>query len=322
MSSHMFNTAHVCPLRGGSNDCQLASASAFKGACWCARAEIPNELLARIPAERRNQSCICRNCVAAFHRERLIESKPKTHATRRAFTLIELLVVIVIIAILAAMLLPALARSKDSAKRTACTSNLRQLGIATQLYWNDNAGVCFKKCSLPNAAGQTWWFGWIGAGAEGQRPFDLSSGALHPYLGGSNVRLCPSFNYASPQFKLKATNVVFSYGCNNYLFAGPTQPSVKAERISRSSDMVLFADAAQVNDFQSPASPGNPMLEEFYYVDTNAFYPNAHFRHGRKANVTFADGHVALENFLTGSMDSRLPAQFVARLRSEILMLP
>jgi len=67
---------------------------------------------------------------------------------------------------------------------------------------------------------------------------------------------------------------------------------------SPDKDWTTLADAAQVNVFQDPASPDNPLLEEFYYLDDETgqpisnYQPNGHFRHSQRANVTFCDGHV------------------------------
>jgi prepilin-type N-terminal cleavage/methylation domain-containing protein/prepilin-type processing-associated H-X9-DG protein len=256
--------------------------------------------------------------------ERTVCQGSRRSAASLAFTLVELLVVLAVIGILAAMLLPALAKAKASAWRAQCASNLRQLGIAAQLYWDDNGGSCFKWIYSATNGGQTYWFGWLQADttAEGQRAFDLSQGVLFPYLNGSDVRICPALNYAMAQFKLKGNGVIFSYGYNRNLSTPAGSPPFKTGQIKRPTDIALFADAAQVNDFQEPATPDNPMLEEWYYIDNTVDYPNGHFRHAQKANVTFYDGHVGLERFVPGSIDPKMPAQLVGRLRPDILTLP
>jgi prepilin-type processing-associated H-X9-DG protein/prepilin-type N-terminal cleavage/methylation domain-containing protein len=239
-----------------------------------------------------------------------------------AFTLIELLVTIAIIGLIAAMLLPSLVRSKVSAQRIQCASNARQLGLAAQMYWDDNNGAFFRWQLGATNGGRLYWFGWLQDAPEGQREYDPTPGPLYPYVKGHTIGICPALNYSLAQFKLKATGAAYGYGYNRFLSATPGQPPFSISKAQRTSDLALFADAAQVNDFQAPASKGNPMLEEWYYVDTTADYPNGHFRHAQKSNVVFCDGHVAQEKYVAGSIDPRLPAQVVGRLRAEILVLP
>ena len=245
-----------------------------------------------------------------------------------AFSLVELLVVIAIVGMLSAMLLPALARSKAASQAACCISNLQQLGEAAQLYLMDNQDVFFSRCGVASAQGQEWWFGWLQGSSvpEGHRGYDLAAGCLYPYLGVDGVRLCPSPFWSSPLFKPKGTNVICSYGCNGLLFPGPGQAAVVAGALKHPADVAWFADSAQVNTFQPPASPSHPMFEEFYYVDLETNYsrpdnqPNGQFRHGQKSNVTFADGHVAALAPVPGSYDSRLPEFVIGQLPPSVLL--
>jgi prepilin-type N-terminal cleavage/methylation domain-containing protein/prepilin-type processing-associated H-X9-DG protein len=235
------------------------------------------------------------------------------------FTLVELLVVTVVIAILAGLLLPVLARAKATAQAARCFSNLRQLGLAAQMYWDEYGGESFRYLRGATNNGQLYWFGWLQTGAEGQRDFDPRCGALYPYLQGRGVELCPALRYGLGAFKFKAKGAAYGYGYNTNFSSGPSAPPVNVARVVRSSEAAVFADAAQINTFQPPASPKNPLLEEFYYV--NAVEPTTHFRHARGAGVVFFDGHVGRERPASGSLDPRLPSQWVGHLRSEIIEL-
>jgi prepilin-type processing-associated H-X9-DG protein len=92
---------------------------------------------------------------------------------------------------------------------------------------------------------------------------------------------------------------------------------LRIDALPRPSETALFADAAQVNTFQAPASPDRPMLEEFYYI--SAYEATTHFRHAAQANVVFVDGHADRETAAAGSLDQRLPQAHVGRLRARVL---
>lgn len=146
---------------------------------------------------------------------------------RSAFTLIELLTVIAIIGILAAIIIPTVGSVRETAKASACISNLRQVGLSAILYSNDNKG------RLPDA----------GANNDPQWARTLSAYLAVPVTRRASVFVCPGT--AIPVEESSNTNdVVITYGMHGGLMP-IGQPAVSINRVKRPSDIILAADMCQ-----------------------------------------------------------------------------
>ena len=243
----------------------------------------------------------------------------RARAHRSAFTLIELLVALGIVSVHLASLAVSLSKGARSAThRAACASNLRQLGVAVRLYINDNNNF-FPPYVQKTREGTVWYFGReAGAGgAEGERELDREAGPLYPYIQQvGSIEVCPAFNYGNALYKAKFKGASWGYGYNWKLGGGWSgREPMNIAQLGRPSRVIVFGDCAQANDFQAPASADNPMLEEFYII--NETYKTIHFRHGHRANLLFADGHVDGMQMLDGHRDDRLESESLGRITPE-----
>ncbi len=222
-------------------------------------------------------------------------SRPCVALLRRGFTLIELLVVIAIIAILASILFPVFARAREQARKAACASNLKQIGLAFLMYAQDYDEA------LPPFSQGTGPQGCLGyAGADGPRWADM----IFPYVKNSHVFDCPSGTQRMAVFSggqcFDITKYSYGYNSASSAAADYGVAGRALAEIAQPSTTIMNAEDGRQDSGADPESIGREIPNATDTLESLAGRVNG-MRHTGAAtgdyaahalNVTYCDGHV------------------------------
>jgi prepilin-type N-terminal cleavage/methylation domain-containing protein/prepilin-type processing-associated H-X9-DG protein len=240
------------------------------------------------------------------------------------FTLIELLVVIAIIAILASLLLPGLARAKESARRILCINNQKQLVVTWELYSTDNRMELVRSGHPPMGVPpevKLWFFASHGNVDTRTNPMYMSDpkyAAFATYLKRAPVYKCPSDRTVVGPRK---TPVSYSYAMN--CFFNPV--GVVSNIVTTNPRKRVYYT---INQVESPSArfvfmEGNPQslcCPAFMVNSGDTFFHLPGFFHNRGAVVTFADGHAERKRWMDPRTMETLPGEslFMLATRTSI----